>query len=162
MLLSANPVPEKPPFSISSAVWTPRLPVRSSWTERTFRAFPKNSLFLVTGGAGFIGSNFILYWLEHHPQDEIINLDALTYAGNPANLAAVADNPHYHFVHGNICDQSLVDKLTRDVDLIVHFAAESHVDRSILAPEVFLQTNVSGTYNLLEAAKKSDWHNLKV
>lgn len=110
---------------------------------------------LVTGGAGFIGSNFILYWLKQHPDDEIVNLDALTYAGNLVNLQTVADNPHYSFVHGDIRDQNLVEKLTADVDLIVHFAAESHVDRSILTPEIFLQTNVLGTFNLLNAALKN-------
>lgn len=110
---------------------------------------------LVTGGAGFIGSNFILFWLKNHPEDEIINLDALTYAGNLANLKSVENQDNYTFVHGNICDRPLVEKVTQNVDLIVHFAAESHVDRSILNPEVFLQTNVLGTFNLLEAALKN-------
>ncbi|MDO5561927.1 MAG: dTDP-glucose 4,6-dehydratase [bacterium] len=110
---------------------------------------------LVTGGAGFIGSNFILYWLKNHPEDEITNLDALTYAGNLANLKSVENQDNYTFVHGNICDRELVEKVTQNMDLIVHFAAESHVDRSILNPEVFLQTNVLGTFNLLEAAVKN-------
>ena len=113
------------------------------------------SKILVTGGAGFIGSNFVLYWLQNHPEDQVINLDALTYAGNLENLASVADSPQYTFVHGDIRDQQLVLDLTKDVDLIVHFAAESHVDRSILNPEIFLQTNVLGTFNLLEAALKN-------
>jgi len=107
---------------------------------------------LVTGGAGFIGSNFILYWLAHHSQDEIINLDKLTYAGNEKNLTSVADNPRYHFVKGDITDASLVNQLMKDVDWVVHFAAESHVDRSLDNPGVFIQTNVFGTYILLEAA----------
>ncbi|MCX6724700.1 MAG: GDP-mannose 4,6-dehydratase, partial [Candidatus Shapirobacteria bacterium] len=89
---------------------------------------------LVTGGAGFIGSNFIRYWLKHHPQDEIINLDALTYAGNLANLTEVENSSHYSFVKGNICDSRLVGKLMKKIDVVVHFAAESHVDRSILGP----------------------------
>lgn len=113
------------------------------------------SKILVTGGAGFIGSNFVLYWLQNHPEDEIINLDALTYAGNLANLESVADSSQYTFVHGDIRDQQLVLEATKNVDLIVHFAAESHVDRSILNPEIFLQTNVLGTFNLLEAALKN-------
>lgn len=113
------------------------------------------SKILVTGGAGFIGSNFVLYWLQNHPEDQIINLDALTYAGNLANLESVADSSQYTFVHGDIRDQQLVLDLTQNVDLIVHFAAESHVDRSILNPEIFLQTNVLGTFNLLEAALKN-------
>lgn len=113
------------------------------------------SKILVTGGAGFIGSNFILYWLEQHPDDTVINLDALTYAGNLANLDSAATNPNYQFVHGDIRDQNLVLQATQGVDLIVHFAAESHVDRSILNPEIFLQTNVLGTFNLLEAALKN-------
>lgn len=107
---------------------------------------------LVTGGAGFIGSNFIHYWLKNYPEDRIINLDALTYAGNLANLTEVAKLPNYTFVEGNICDRELVSKVVKDVDLIVHFAAESHVDRSILNPAVFLETNVMGTQVLLEAA----------
>ena len=107
---------------------------------------------LVTGGAGFIGSNFILYWMKNHPEDKIINLDALTYAGNLSNLAAVANLPNYTFVEGNICDAELVNSLAARVDLIVHFAAESHVDRSILNPGIFLETNAMGTLRLLEAA----------
>lgn len=109
---------------------------------------------LVTGGAGFIGSNFILYWMEKYPNDEIINLDALTYAGNLENLKAVESNPNYTFVKGDICDALLVDSLVKDVDLIVHYAAESHVDRSIIDPSAFIRTNVLGTQVLLDAARK--------
>lgn len=107
---------------------------------------------LVTGGAGFIGSNFIHYWLKQHPTDSIVNLDLLTYAGNLANLAAVQDSPNYHFVHGDICDPAVVNPLVYACDLIVHFAAESHVDRSIAEPAIFLKTNVLGTQVLLQAA----------
>ncbi len=107
---------------------------------------------LVTGGAGFIGSNFIKYWLNKYHKDQIINLDKLTYAGNLQNLKDIEDNPNYEFVKGDICDKDLVMKLTKDVDLIVHFAAESHVDRSIDGPEEFVKTNVEGTLVLLEAA----------
>ncbi len=115
----------------------------------------KGKKILVTGGCGFIGSNFVRYWLEHHPEDEIYNLDALTYAGNKANLADVETNSHYHFVKGNICNRLIVNDLTKNVDAIVHFAAESHVDRSILDPSIFLRTNVEGTFTLLEAAVKN-------
>jgi dTDP-glucose 4,6-dehydratase len=110
---------------------------------------------LVTGGAGFIGSNFIKYWLEKHPKDKLTNLDILTYAGNLDNLKNIESNPNYEFVHGDICDQDLVMKLTKDKDLIVHFAAESHVDRSIEGPFPFAKTNVEGTLVLLEAAVKN-------
>lgn len=109
---------------------------------------------LVTGGAGFIGSNFILYWLKKHPKDQIINLDKLTYAGNLENLKEAKNNPNYKFVKGNICDGKLVDRLIRDVEVVVHFAAESHVDRSIAGPAVFVKTNVLGTQVLLENALK--------
>lgn len=107
---------------------------------------------LVTGGAGFIGSNFIHYWLKQHPTDSIVNLDLLTYAGNLANLAAVQDSPNYHFVQGNICDPTVVNPLVYECDVVVHFAAESHVDRSIAEPGIFLKTNVLGTQVLLQAA----------
>lgn len=110
---------------------------------------------LVTGGAGFIGSNFILYWLKNHPQDSIVNLDKLTYAGNLENLKSVEKSPNYSFVHGDICDVQLVNSLIKDVDIVVHFAAESHVDRSIQDPSPFIKTNVEGTYVLLEAALKN-------
>lgn len=111
---------------------------------------------LVTGGAGFIGSNFIRYILKKHPDYSVVNLDALTYAGNLENLTDVADDPRYKFVKGDIADKELVDKLLQkeQIDLIINFAAESHVDRSILDPEAFLRTNVLGTHNLLEMAKK--------
>ncbi len=109
---------------------------------------------LVTGGAGFIGSNFIHWWLKRYTDDKIINLDALTYAGNPENLKDVKDLPNYRFVHGDIRDTKLVDKLIADVDVVVHFAAESHVDRSVLNPDAFLETNVMGTHTLLKSALK--------
>jgi dTDP-glucose 4,6-dehydratase len=109
---------------------------------------------LVTGGAGFIGSNFILHWLKNHPEDQIVNLDALTYAGNPDNLASVANHGHYQFIKGDIRERQVVEKALAGCDWVVHFAAESHVDRSILEPEVFLQTNVLGTFNLVRAALK--------
>ncbi len=110
---------------------------------------------LVTGGAGFIGSNFILYWLKKYPQDKIVNLDKLTYAGNLENLKSIEKNPNYEFVHGDICNPQLVNSLTAKTDIIVHFAAESHVDRSILDPAPFIKTNIEGTYILLEAALKN-------
>lgn len=109
---------------------------------------------LVTGGAGFIGSNFIKYMLEKHPDYEIINLDALTYCGNLENLEDIEENPNYSFVKGNICDDELVDEVVSEVDYIVHFAAESHVDRSIEDPQIFIKSNIIGTQVLLDAAKK--------
>ncbi len=109
---------------------------------------------LVTGGAGFMGSGFIRYWIEHHPQDEVINLDALTYAGNLHNLKSVAAHPYYRFIQGSICDAEMVQRAMEGVDWVVHFAAESHVDRSIANPRIFLETNVIGTQILLEAALK--------
>ena len=108
---------------------------------------------LVTGGAGFIGANFVLYWAKHHPQDEIRNLDALTYAGNLANLDSLKNNSKYKFFHGDICDRSLVEEVMRGCDVVVHFAAESHVDRSILDASSFVRTNVFGTQTMLEAAR---------
>jgi dTDP-glucose 4,6-dehydratase len=110
---------------------------------------------LVTGGAGFIGSNFILYWMKKYPQDKIVNLDSLTYAGNLENLKEVEKNPNYKFIHGNICDLSVVEQAMVDVDKVVHFAAESHVDRSILKPADFVLTNVVGTQVLLDVALKN-------
>lgn len=109
---------------------------------------------LVTGGAGFIGSNFVHYILKAHPEYDVVTLDDLTYAGNLENLKAVEGNPHHRFVKGNITDASLVDGLVAECDIVVHFAAESHVDRSIMDPGAFVETNVHGTYVLLEAAKK--------
>lgn len=108
---------------------------------------------LVTGGAGFIGSNFIRYVLAKHPDYRIINLDKLTYAGNLANLRTVETDKRYRFVHGDICDPGVVHETMRDADAVVSFAAESHVDRSILDPNAFIITNVYGTYVLLEAAR---------
>lgn len=110
---------------------------------------------LVTGGAGFIGSNFILYWLKNHPQDDVINFDKLTYAGNLENLASVEKNAHYQFIRGDICDPAAVAYALGGVDIVVHFAAESHVDRSILEPSPFVTTNVIGTHVLLEQALKA-------
>jgi dTDP-glucose 4,6-dehydratase len=107
---------------------------------------------LVTGGAGFIGSNFILYWLKKYPEDFIVNLDKLTYAGNLENLKSVQDSPNYKFIQGDICDPEVANEAARGIDTIVHFAAESHVDRSITEPSSFVRTNVLGTQVLLEAA----------
>ena len=114
---------------------------------------PKN--LLVTGGAGFIGANFVHYWLNTYPNDRVIVLDALTYAGNVANLEPVESNPKFRFVHCDILDYELSVSLLRDesIDTIVHFAAESHVDRSITGPDAFIETNVKGTHELLKAAK---------
>ncbi len=109
---------------------------------------------LVTGGAGFIGSNFVHHIINKYPDYEIINLDALTYAGNLENLKSLEGNPRHTFVKGDICDRELVENLAEKVDIIVHFAAESHVDRSILDAEAFVRTNVLGTHVLLEAARK--------
>ena len=111
---------------------------------------------LVTGGAGFIGANFVHYWLDRYPDDRVVVLDALTYAGTLASLAPAQDNPQYRFVRGDICDAQLVADLLaeEDIDTIVHFAAESHVDRSITGPGAFIQTNMVGTYTLLEAARQ--------
>jgi dTDP-glucose 4,6-dehydratase len=110
---------------------------------------------LVTGGAGFIGSNFIRYILKKYPDYQIINLDFLTYAGNLENLKEVEKNSNYKFVQGDICDKKLVDSLMLEIDTIVHFAAESHVDRSILDSHDFIQTNIIGTHTLLESAKNN-------
>ena len=110
---------------------------------------------LVTGGCGFIGSNFIRYWLSKHPKDKIVNLDKLTYAGRLENLKEIEKNSHYSFIKGDICDHRIVDKAMNGVDFVAHFAAESHVDRSILNPGVFLKTNVLGTQVLLEVALKN-------
>jgi len=111
---------------------------------------------LVTGGAGFIGSNFIRHMLTEHPDTRIVNLDALTYAGNLENLRDVADNPNYTFVRGDICEPKTVAAVFRDhpIDTVVHFAAESHVDRSISDGSAFVRTNVLGTFTLLDCARK--------
>ncbi len=111
---------------------------------------------LVTGGAGFIGSNFILYWLKNHPTDKIVNFDKLTYAGNLENLKTVEKNPNYSFIHGDICDGAAVNLAMEGIDTVVHFAAESHVDRSIMEPASFVVTNVVGTQVLLDAALKNN------
>ncbi len=111
---------------------------------------------LVTGGAGFIGSCFVRHILNKYPDYRVINLDALTYAGNIENLDDVKDNPNYKFIHGNICDKQLVRELVNEVDAVINFAAESHVDRSITGPEIFVQTNVAGTLNLLQASKEAN------
>ncbi|WP_315793754.1 dTDP-glucose 4,6-dehydratase [Paenibacillus sp. BIC5C1] len=113
---------------------------------------------LVTGGAGFIGSNFVMYMLDQHPDYEIINVDALTYAGNLENLKSLESNARHTFVKADITDAAEMDRLIgQNVDVVVNFAAESHVDRSILEPDVFVRTNVNGTQALLEAARK---HNI--
>ncbi len=109
---------------------------------------------LVTGGAGFIGSCFIRNELKKHPDYKIINLDALTYCGNIENLKDIENNPNYKFIHGNICDKSLVREIIKEVDCVINFAAESHVDNSIKTPEIFVETNVGGTLNLLQACKE--------
>ena len=110
---------------------------------------------LVTGGAGFIGANFVHYWLKTHPTDRVVVLDALTYAGNIETLRPLMDNPNFRFVKGNICNSELVEMLLRDeqIDTLVHFAAESHVDRSITGPDAFIETNIIGTHSLLKAAR---------
>lgn len=110
---------------------------------------------LITGGAGFIGSNFVLYWMKKYPNDKIVNLDKLTYAGNLENLKSIEKNPNYEFVHGDICDWPLVNTITKNIDVVIHFAAESHVDRSIMDPTPFVKTNVEGTNVLLAAALKN-------
>ena len=111
---------------------------------------------LITGGAGFIGSNFIPYFLNEHKNYKVVNLDVLTYAGDLSNLSEVADNERYTFVKGDICDRDLVENLFNEYKFIgvIHFAAESHVDNSIKNPDAFVRTNVFGTFNLLDVAKK--------
>ncbi|MBD2504504.1 dTDP-glucose 4,6-dehydratase [Anabaena azotica] len=114
------------------------------------------SPILITGGAGFIGSNFVHHWYEKYPSDRIIVLDALTYAGNRQNLADIEGKANLRFVKGDICDRALIDQLLveESISAIAHFAAESHVDRSIVAPDAFIQTNVVGTFTLLEAFRQ--------
>lgn len=110
---------------------------------------------LVTGGAGFIGTNFVHYWCEKYPDNHVIVLDALTYAGRKENLDPLTSHKNFTFIEGDILDQDLVEQLLRqhDIETIVHFAAESHVDRSIYGPDAFLKTNIDGTHSLLKAAK---------
>lgn len=115
-----------------------------------------NLRIMVTGGSGFIGSNFIHYWLKNHPKDKIINFDSLTYAGHNESLKDIEGDPRYTFIKGDITHKEEVEKVVDQVDVIVHFAAESHVDRSILDPAVFVNTNVLGTQILLEAARKKN------
>ena len=110
---------------------------------------------LVTGGCGFIGSNFIRYFLQSHPNDSLINVDKLTYAGNLENLSDVSQSPHYHFIKGDITDGLRMEELvSKGLDAVINFAAESHVDRSIEDPSAFMKTNVFGTFVLLEAVRK--------
>lgn len=111
---------------------------------------------LVTGGAGFIGSNFIPYFIEEHPEYHVINLDKLTYAGNLDNLSEVENSDRYTFVKGDICNRELVEYLFKQYDIrgVIHFAAESHVDNSINGPEIFIKTNINGTFTLLDVARK--------
>ena len=111
---------------------------------------------LITGGCGFIGSNFIRYWLKKHPEDKIINLDKLTYAGHLSSTKDFSSNKNYSFVKGDITDAVLIDKTMHGVDILVHFAAESHVDRSIDGPRRTVDTNVMGTLTLLEASRKAN------
>ena len=111
---------------------------------------------LITGGAGFIGSNFVHHWCNKYQSDRVVVLDALTYAGNQENLASLSNNQNFKFVRGNICDRTLIDNLleSENIDTVAHFAAESHVDRSIIEPGAFIQTNVVGTFTLLEAFRQ--------
>ncbi len=115
------------------------------------------STILVTGGAGFIGSNFIPYFLEAHPETTVVNLDLLTYAGNLANLKEVQGNPRYVFEKGDICDRAFVESLFKKYQFsgVVHFAAESHVDNSIAGPEAFVRTNINGTFTLIDVARRA-------
>ncbi|MBD2099077.1 dTDP-glucose 4,6-dehydratase [Trichocoleus sp. FACHB-591] len=119
--------------------------------QKSQRRHPRR--IIITGGAGFIGSNFVHYWCDRYPEDRVIVLDALTYAGNLRNLESLEERPNFRFVQGDICDRLLLDALLKQekVDAIAHLAAESHVDRSILSPGAFVRTNVVGTFTLLEA-----------
>jgi dTDP-glucose 4,6-dehydratase len=119
-------------------------------------------MIIVTGGAGFIGANFVLDWFKQPAACPVVTLDALTYSGNLQNLAAVMDHPHHQFVHGNILDRGLVDQLlqTHQPRAVIHFAAESHVDRSIHGPAEFIRTNIDGTFTLLQAAR-AYWESLQ-
>ena len=110
---------------------------------------------LITGGAGFIGSNFVPYFLKAHKEYKIVNIDKLTYAGNLNNLKECEDNPNYTFIQGDICNRLLIEKIFKDYDIkgVIHFAAESHVDNSIINPDTFIQTNIVGTFTLIDVAK---------
>lgn len=129
----------------------------TSQGKNLFGRLPRR--ILVTGGAGFIGSNFVHHWCRKYPQDRVVVLDALTYAGNLHNLDDLKAHNRLRFVQGNICDRILIDTLLQEenIDTVAHFAAESHVDRSILKPDAFVQTNVVGTFTLLEAFRYH-WH----
>ena len=116
----------------------------------------EDKTLLVTGGAGFIGSNFIHYWLKYYPRCKIINLDKLTYAGNLENLKDVEKDSRYEFIHGDIRDKKLVQEIFKKVQGVVHFAAETHVDRSILDAGEFVLTDVFGTFVLLDALRNSE------
>ncbi len=124
--------------------------------NRNNTALQQPRRILITGGAGFIGSNFVHHWCDRYLDDRVVVLDALTYAGNRANLTTLENRDNFRFVQGNICDRSLLDALLLEeqIDTVAHFAAESHVDRSILGPDAFVQTNVIGTFTLLEAFRK--------
>lgn len=111
---------------------------------------------LVTGGAGFIGSNFILYWLKNHPEDQIVNLDVLTYAGNLENLTSIENSPNYKFIKGDITNAEEVARAMEGIDTVVHFAAETHVDRSIMGPAPFVMSNIVGTQVLLDSARENN------
>ena len=112
---------------------------------------------LITGGAGFIGANFVSYFLKTYPESKLVNLDLLTYAGDLKNLEEANKNPNYIFVKGDICDRALVEKIftEHEIEGVIHFAAESHVDNSITGPEAFIRTNINGTFTLLDVARKS-------
>ncbi len=129
--------------------------MRTRIVKKVLKNNLKHMKLLVTGGAGFIGSNFIHHWLKNNPDDQIVNLDLLTYAGNLENLKDIEVNPKYKFVKGDICDANLVNDLVKGIDLIVHFAAETHVDRSVLDSSDFVKTNIEGTRVLLDAAKNN-------
>lgn len=119
----------------------------------TYATTKRKNQLLITGGAGFIGSNFVHHWCNNYPDDRVVVLDALTYAGNRQNLSSLEGRESFRFVEGNICDRPLIEQLLKEenINIIAHFAAESHVDRSILGPDAFIKTNVIGTFTLLES-----------
>ncbi|NET34042.1 MAG: dTDP-glucose 4,6-dehydratase [Cyanothece sp. SIO1E1] len=125
-------------------------------SERNQLSLRDSRCLLITGGAGFIGSNFVHHWCEQYPGDRIVVLDSLTYAGNRQNLVSLEKKANFRFVEGDICDRALIDILLQEeaIDTVAHFAAESHVDRSILGPEAFVRTNVVGTFTLLESFRQ--------